>query len=86
MGYDVVKGSFFIADPETGVTSPVGWIDGGLTYEEDSVDDVKTISSLQEVSASFTITGRTAEKTMRILLGLPYKHPRQILHNGKKPR
>lgn len=85
MGYEEVEGSIFIVDPETGATSPMGWIDGGLTYEGDSVDDVKTISSFQEVSASFTITGRAAEKTMRILLGLPYKHPRQILHNGRKP-
>lgn len=85
MGYDVVEGSFFIADPETGVTSPMGWIGGGLTYEGPSDDDVKTISSFQEVSASFTITGRAAEKMGRILLGLPYKHPRQIIHNGRKP-
>ena len=85
MGFDGLEGTVFVGNPETGITSPLGWIDGGLTYEGDSVDDVKTISSLQEMSASFTITGRAAEKTMRILLGLPYKHPRQIIHNGRKP-
>lgn len=86
MGYEVLEGSFFLVDRDSGVTSPLGWIDSsGIAFEGASGDDIKTISSFQGMTVSFTMTGRTAEKTARILLGLPYKHPRQILHNGKKP-
>lgn len=81
MGYETLEVSFSIADPETGETSPLGWVDdSGIAFE-----DIKTVSSFQEMTISFSTVGHTAEKTMRILMGLPYKHPRQILHNGRKP-
>lgn len=83
MGNEILEGSFFLVDRDSGVTSPLGWIDNsGIAFEGASYD---SLSSFQEMTVSFTTTGRTAEKTMRILLGLPYKHPRQILHNGRKP-
>ena len=85
MGYDQIDGNVFIGNPDTGEMTPLGWVNGsGLTFEDEEPPPI--ISQIQQLELSFKITGRTAEKTRRVLLGLPYKHPRKILHNGKKPR
>ena len=85
MGHEQLDGNVFIGNPDTGEMTPLGWVDGsGLTFEDPEPSPL--ISQLRQLELSFKITGRTAEKTWRTLVGLAYKHPRQILHNGKKPR
>ena len=84
MGHEQLEGNVFIGNPDTGEMTPLGWIDiSGLTSEDPEPSPL--ISQIQQLTLSFKVTGRTAEKTWRALMGLPYKHPRQILHNGKKP-
>lgn len=84
MGYDQIDGNVFIVNTDTGEKSPLGWIDGsGLTFEDPEPSPL--ISQIQQLEHSFKITGLAAESMWRTLAGLPYKHPRQILHNGKKP-
>lgn len=83
MGYDQLDGNVFIGNPDTGEMTPLGWVDGsGLTFEDPEPSPL--ISQIKQLEFSFKITGHTAEKTWRALMGLPYKHPRQVLHNGKK--
>lgn len=85
MGKEQLDGNVFVGNPDTGEMTPLGWIDGpGLTFEDS--EPSTPIPQLQHLEMSFKITGRSAEKLWRTLAGLPYKHPRQILHNGKKPR
>ena len=85
MGHEQLDGTVFIGNPDPEEMTPLGWVDGsGLTFEDPEPSPL--ISQLRQLELSFKITGRTAEKTCRTLVGLPYKHPRQILHNGKKPR
>ena len=84
MGYDHLDGNVFIGNPDTGEMTPLGWISGsGLTFEDSEPSTL--IPRTYQREMSFKITGRSAEKMWRTLMGLPYKHPRQILHNGKKP-
>lgn len=84
MGHEQLEGNVFLGNPDTGEMSPLGWVDStGLTFE--SPEPPPLISQVQQLTLSFKIAGRAAEKTRRALMGLPYKHPRQILHNGKKP-
>ena len=84
MGYDQLDGNFFMGNPDTGKVTPLGWVGGsGLTSENPEPSPL--VSQIQQLEMSFKITGRAAEKTWRALMGLPYKHPRQVLHNGKKP-
>ena len=84
MGHEQLNGNVFIGNPDTGEMTPLGWVDGsGLTFEDPEPSPL--ISQIQQLELSFKITGRTAESVWRTLAGLPYKHPRQILHNGKKP-
>lgn len=67
----------FITDPY----APLDYLDiDGLSYPEED-----TNFSFEEVSFSFSLTGRQADKTARMLMGFPYVHLKQILHNGKKP-
>ena len=85
MGHEQLDGNIFIGNPDTGEMTPLGWVDGfGLTFEDPEPSPL--ISQIKQLEMSFKITGRAAEKTWRTFMGLPYKHPRQILHNGKKPR
>ena len=84
MGHEQLDGNVFIGNPDTGVMTPLGWANDGITFEDP--EPSPPISQIQQITLSFKITGRAAEKTGRVLLGLPYKHPRKILHNGKKPR
>ena len=85
MGHEHLEGNVFIGNPDTGEMTPLGWVNGsGLTFEDQEPPPL--ISQIRQLELSFKITGRTAEKTWRTLVGLAYKHPRQILHNGKKPR
>lgn len=83
MEYD---GAVFIVNPATGDMKPLGWIGtDGLAQKEE--DRVTPLHSVQSASLSFKIRGRNnSQRIWRTLLGLPYKHPRQILHNGKRPR
>lgn len=84
MGHEQLNGNVFIGNPDTGEMTPLGWINSGIVSEDPEPSPL--ISQIQQLELSFKITGRTAEKTWRTLVGLPYKHPRQVLHNGKKPR
>ena len=85
MGYDKLDGNFFMGNPDTGEMTPLGWIgNSGLTSED--TETTPLISQIQQITLSFKITGHAAEKARRAFLGLPYMHPRQVLHNGKKPR
>lgn len=78
-------GEVFIGNPVTGDMKPLGWIGtDGLTQEEE--DSTVPFPVIQGSSFNFKVKGLTAKKVWRSALGLPYKHPRQVLHNGKKPR
>lgn len=85
MGHEQLDGNFFIGNPDTGEMTPLGWVNGSVLTFEDP-EPYPLISQVQQLEMSFEIIGRAAEKARRALLGLPYKHPRQVLHNGKKPR
>lgn len=83
MGHEQLDGNFFIGNPDTGRMTPLGWVNTGITFEDPEPSPL--ISQAQQLEMSFKITGNTEESTWRVLMGLPYKHPRQVLHNGKKP-
>lgn len=79
-------GEVFIGNPVTGDMKPLGWIGtDGLTQKEE--DSTVPFPAIQGSSFNSKIRGRNnSQRIWRALLGLPYKHPRQVLHNGKKPR
>ena len=68
---------------ELGELEPLGWIKGELSPTANH--DHPAARSLTATQTA-TFTFRASRMTSAILLGIPYKHPRQILHNGRKPR
>lgn len=66
---------------------PLGWIDGGVSLAPEPDDTHRAISATQHGTFTATlerIRGPRMQNPLHSLFG-PYKHPRPVLHNGRKP-
>lgn len=78
--------NFYVGPPDAALPTsaadlgdfkPLGWITG-LTATAPNTN--------RPFPSSAMFTFRLGRMPSAALIGIPYKHPRPVLHNGKKPR
>lgn len=62
----------------------LGTVDGPI-FEEFYEDTTEHIKAFQEAIYSMTLKLELTRMAFASLAGIPYRHPRQVLHNGRKP-
>lgn len=73
-----------IKTADSGTFTTVGYITGTTLAPPN--DDASSVYPSLPIESTIEFETKMPRPTWYLIMGIPYRHPRQVLHNGRKPR